>query len=290
MHPALIFYYIYCFIFGSIVASFVNVVIYRLPRGISIIKGRSYCTNCHHVLQIRDLVPVVSYILLRGKCRYCHTKISLVHPLVEMSGGILSIFCFCHYGLSLTCLFVFVLSMAFLAISIIDIETMTIPNQLNITIGILALLSMFIWHRPFFSRVLGAAFSGTMLLMNFVKEDSFGGGDIKLCFFTGFMLGIVNMTVAMLIAILSGGFCAMILIIIHQVKLKAIWTLYLSRLLDGTYIWRETCIILFTPLLLLVIHAQGTIIPYVKRLKNCFCCFLKSSSLLGWTFSYAFNI
>ena len=114
------------FIFGSIVASFVNVVIYRLPRGISIIKGRSYCTNCHHVLQIRDLVPVVSYILLRRKCRYCHTKISLVHPLVEMSGGILSIFCFCHYGLSLTCLFVFVLSMAFLAISIIDIETMTI--------------------------------------------------------------------------------------------------------------------------------------------------------------------
>lgn len=221
MHPALIFYYIYCFIFGSIVASFVNVVIYRLPRGISIVKGRSYCTNCHHVLQIRDLVPVVSYILLRGKCRYCHTKISLVHPLVEMSGGILSIFCFCHYGLSLTCLFVFVLSMAFLAISIIDIETMTIPNQLNITIGILALLSVFIWHRPFLSRVLGAAFSGTMLLMNFIKEDSFGGGDIKLCFFTGFMLGIVNMTVAMLIAILSGGLCAMILIIMHQVKLKA---------------------------------------------------------------------
>lgn len=222
MDSVLIFCYLYCFVFGCCIASFMNVVVYRLPRGISIAKGRSFCGSCHHMLHAIDLIPILSYVFLKGRCRYCHAKISIRHPLIELAGGLLAVLSFAHYGFSLMTPLVFSLAMVLMAITLIDIDTMTIPDQLNIAVGVIAIISLFVYSMPLASRILGAVvYSGGMIGINFLKEESFGGGDIKLCIPLGFMLGIVNMTVGMFLAILVAGIYAIILLLTHNTKLQS---------------------------------------------------------------------
>ena len=82
-------FYIFIFILGLIIGSFLNVVILRLKNGKSIVKSRSHCPNCNHVLEARDLWPLISFVLSHGKCRYCKDKISWQYPIIELSTGLL---------------------------------------------------------------------------------------------------------------------------------------------------------------------------------------------------------
>lgn len=214
--------YSYLFMIGSIVGSFINVVIDRLPKGETFVFGRSNCRNCHHVIRVYDLIPIISYILLKGKCRDCKCKIGLNSLFVEIFGGVMILFCFHHYGLSYEMVLSFLMFMVLLAISMIDIKTMIIPDRLTISFLVLSLIySFFQPHLVIQTRLLGMiSVSGIMLVMSFVVSNSFGGGDMKLMAVSGFLLGWQNNVLALLLAVWSAGIYAIYLLITKRKSRK----------------------------------------------------------------------
>ena len=111
MDSIIILIYVYMFLIGMCVASFMNVVIDRVPRNESFVKGRSHCDHCGETLKWYDLVPIVSYIFLRGKCRYCHTSIPIRGFLIEIFGGLIGMFCFYRFGFSIETILMFVIAL-----------------------------------------------------------------------------------------------------------------------------------------------------------------------------------
>ncbi|MDD3049142.1 MAG: prepilin peptidase [Bacilli bacterium] len=222
MDTIMILMYFYVFVVGMCIASFMNVVIYRVPNHLDFVKGRSFCPKCHTTLKPYDMIPVLSWIILRGKCRNCKVPISGRYPLIELSGGILAVLIFHHYLFSWDTILVFLLSMILLAIAMIDIDTMEIANGFIILCFICAIIFMLLHpEMSIFSRMLGFfIISLPMYLLNLIVNDSFGGGDIKLMAVCGFMLGTQNTLLAAFIAILLAGTYAVYLIITKRLDKK----------------------------------------------------------------------
>lgn len=221
MEPILILLYVYMFVIGSCVASFINVVIYRVPLGINIAKGRSFCPKCHKTLKPYDMIPVFSWFILGGKCRFCKEPISKRYPIIEFVGGVLGVLCFYHYGIDGMTLISFSLSMVLLAITMIDLDTMTIPNSLVICCVVIAILSIMFHNISMVDRVIGFfIISVPMYVMNLIIPDCFGGGDIKLIAVCGLLLGWVDLLVGMFIAVVIAGVYAGYLMITHKVDKK----------------------------------------------------------------------
>ncbi|MEG2429928.1 MAG: prepilin peptidase, partial [Oscillospiraceae bacterium] len=198
---------IFAFIFGAVIASFLNVVIYRLPLNIPIVKGRSFCPNCNHQIADYDLIPIISFVFLGGKCRNCKTKISIRYPLVETLGGMLLVLAFIKFGYSVNALFVFAFCVIIMTIAFIDYDTQTIPNVLIVFLAIISfVMAFFIKDIGILQRVIGFfTISLPMLLMSIVIPDSFGGGDIKLLAVAGFALGWANILLSFFIALMVSG-------------------------------------------------------------------------------------
>lgn len=220
MEPILLILYIYSFFIGIVIASFINVVIYRVPLGLSVAKGRSYCPGCGHTLVWYDLFPVFSYLFLRGKCRYCKAKIPMRDTVIEFVGGLIGILCFHHYQFTWDVLLVFVIMMILVAITMIDFDTMTIPNGLVIAL-IVPTIAMTLIHPEIslLERIIGFfIISLPMYLLIIVIPDCFGGGDVKLIAVGGFLLGWKLTLVAGFIAILLGGCYAVWLLLSKKSK------------------------------------------------------------------------
>ena len=220
MEPILMLLYIYSFFIGIVVASFINVVIYRVPLGLSVAKGRSYCPSCNHQLAWYDLFPIFSYVFLGGKCRYCKAKIPMRDTLIEFIGGLIGILCFHHYQFSWDVLVVFVIIMILLAITMIDFDTMTIPNGLVIALAVPSVVMMLLHPEvSLVSRIIGFfIISLPMYLLIVLIPDCFGGGDVKLIAVGGFLLGWQLTLVAGFIAILIGGCYAVYLLVSKKSK------------------------------------------------------------------------
>jgi len=118
------------FAFGLVLGSFLNVVIYRLPRDQSIVKPRSHCTQCDHQLAAWENIPLFSYLILRGRCHHCKTRISSRYPFVEALMGILLVLSFHRYGFSLDFFFFSAFIAIVLVITFIDLDFQIIPNEL----------------------------------------------------------------------------------------------------------------------------------------------------------------
>ena len=221
METILIFFYIYMFVIGTCVASFINVVIYRLPLGISVAKGRSFCPSCQHQLKAIDLIPIVSYLCLGGKCRYCRSPIPMRDTILEFIGGMLGMLCFYRYGIHWMTLISFVFAMILVAITMIDFDTMTIPNSLVIACLVVCVLYYPFNHNSLWECLIGFFIvSGSMYLMNLIIPDCFGGGDIKLIAVCGLMLGWKLVLVGMFIAVIIAGCYAGYLMLTHKVDKK----------------------------------------------------------------------
>lgn len=221
MEPIFIFLYFYMFVVGACIASFVNVVIYRLPLNISVARGRSFCPTCQHQLNALDLIPILSWITLGGKCRYCHSPIPIRDTLLEILGGILAVICFYRYGIDWMTLVSFAFSMILVAVSMIDLDTMTIPNSLVIACLVIAVMSIPFVEVSMVERIIGFFIVSTPLfLMNLVIPDCFGGGDIKLVAVCGLMLGWIQVLVGMFIAIVIAGLYAGYLLLRRKVTGK----------------------------------------------------------------------
>lgn len=214
MNTMLVFLYTNLFIVGCCVASFINVVIYRIPLGLSVVKGRSFCPSCHHQLHAIDLIPILSYVSLGGKCRYCQNHIPIRDTFLELLGGILALLCFYRFGFNWFALLSFVFVMVLQAISFIDLDTMEIPNSLVICCLMIALLSVSFMDLNMIDRLIGFfVLSVPLYLLNYVIPDSFGGGDIRLLAVCGLFLGWKKLLVGMFIAIfLAGGYACYLLV------------------------------------------------------------------------------
>lgn len=207
MSGSLVIIGIYLFLVGSCIASFINVVIDRVPKGKSIISDRSHCDACQHPIKAYDLIPVVSYLILKGRCRYCKQKIGLRSFLIECIGGVMMLFCFYCFGLSWLTPLSFIIFMILLAVTMIDFDTMTIPNGLVISLFIMGVIHYIIQPDiDLVTRMIGmVSVSGIMFLITLLIPDSFGGGDIKLMAASGFLLGWANNLLAAFIGILIAG-------------------------------------------------------------------------------------
>lgn len=220
MNSTIIILYIYSFLIGICIASFLNVVIWRLPQGLSFVKGRSFCPACRHQLKWYDLFPVFSYLLLRGKCRYCGGKIPMRETILEFLGGCIGMFCFYTYGFSWDTILVFAVFMILLTITMIDFDTMTIPNGL--IISFIVPVGIFIVLHPetvLLSRIIGFFIvSLPMYLLTLLIPDCFGGGDIKLIAVAGFLLGWKLTLLAFFISVLIGGSYAVYLLLSRKTE------------------------------------------------------------------------
>lgn len=208
------------FILGSCIYSFLNVIIYRTPRKMDFIKGRSICPICNHILQAWDLVPVLSYLALGGRCRYCKEKIGVRDILLEISGGVIAIICAWYWwDTPVEAVLAFAFICVLTVVTWTDIDTMEIPNGCHIVIAVLAVISFVIntytgTGITLVSRLIGlVCISVPMLIIALAIPGAFGGGDIKLMMAGGLFLGWKLIVVSMVIALLTGGLWGIILLI-----------------------------------------------------------------------------
>lgn len=207
--------YILVFIIGSCIGSFLNVCIYRIPNNEDITITRSHCFNCGNVLKWYDMFPVISYLVLKGKCRNCHAKISVQYPIVELLNGILYLFIFYIKGIEIETLIICFLSSCLIVLSVIDWRIYEIPVGLNVFIAILGVINLIIHYTDWTNYLIGAfCVSGFMLLLFIVtKGRGIGGGDIKLMFAAGLLLGWQNIILAFALGCIIGS-------VIHLMRMK----------------------------------------------------------------------
>jgi leader peptidase (prepilin peptidase)/N-methyltransferase len=195
------------FAVGACLYSFLNVIVFRIPRGESFLRGRSRCPSCGRELTAGDLVPIFSFLFLRGKCRTCGEKIPVRDTLTEGFGGALACLCFWQYGGSPKAILAFGFLFLLTATALIDADTMEIPDGFSIGIALLGGIAFFIFPEiDGKARLIGAVVvSLPLFLLTLLIPGAFGGGDIKLTAAAGLFLGWKLVLIALMLAILSGG-------------------------------------------------------------------------------------
>ena len=209
------------FLTGACVGSFLNVCIFRIPQGKSVVFPPSHCPSCRQALQSVDLVPVISYIALKGKCRHCGGKISVQYPAVEFIAGILFLLAVLKYGPTLAALRVAILFAVVVAATVIDLRHRIIPDKLNLTGLILGLPFLFESREVLVANSIGFLVGGGVLLLIAVaSRGGMGGGDIKLAAVMGLYLGWKYLLVAVLTAFVAGSAAGLIMLVFKIARLK----------------------------------------------------------------------
>lgn len=201
-----VLYIIVFFLYGIIFGSFFNVVGLRVPKKESVVSPPSHCPSCERKLGILDLVPVFSYLFLRGKCRRCGVKISPLYPTMELITGLLFAFSYYTIGFQLELLVALLFISLLVIITVSDLAYMLIPNKILLPFGIvLFALRLVSPLSPWWDSILGAAIGfGLLLLIGIVSKGGMGGGDIKLFFVIGLVLGTVHTLLTLFLAALIG--------------------------------------------------------------------------------------
>jgi len=227
------FFYLVIFLFGLLFGSFLNSVIYRLEIGGSFLKGRSYCPHCKHKLIWQDLIPVLSFLFLKGKCRYCQKPISWQYPLVELATGFIFLLFFLT-SLNLnnfTYVYLLIMSCFLIIVFVYDLKHYIIPDKIIypaiLVSGIWYLVSGIFFNlytkyemlNTIYSAVGAAAFFLAIVLIS--RGKWMGVGDIKLAFLMGLILGWSNILVALFLAFFIGAIIGIGLIATGKKTLKS---------------------------------------------------------------------
>jgi leader peptidase (prepilin peptidase)/N-methyltransferase len=253
------------FMFGAAVGSFLNVVIYRLPEGLSLLHPPSRCPKCHTRLQPYDNVPVLGWLWLRGRCRYCRASIAMRYPLIEGFTGLLFLATFWWVGLSWMMLGYWLLLSWLVALSFIDLDTLTLPNALTqsgLLLGLVFQAGMGYIQggtatatiHSLMAGVIGAVlgiwlFDGiTLLASTALGQTAMGGGDAKLAAMLGAWLGWQGLLLSSFLAcvvgaIVGGGAMALHLISRRQplpfgpfLAIGAVLTIFWGKALIAAYL------------------------------------------------------
>lgn len=211
-----LFFHIFCIVYytivGFVIGSFLNVVIYRLPKGESIVKGASHCTTCGAKIKRYDLIPVLSYFILRGRCRSCKARFSSRYAFVEFLIGLLFALCAIRFGYTYYTPLYTAFCCLLVVMAFIDMDTMEIPDRIHIAIGIIGIILIFTPDMPFYERVIGFFLvSVVLLLAAFLSKGGIGGGDIKLMAVSGLVLGWKNIVIGFIIGAVIAAVYGLIL-------------------------------------------------------------------------------
>ncbi len=203
-------------IFALIIGSFLNVLIYRLPLGESIIMPRSHCTKCNTPISFYDNIPILSYILLKARCRSCNEKISIQYPIVEFLTALATWLLYNKLGFNGEFIFMVLISYTLIALSFIDLKYKAVPDYLLVIVLVLALM-----HPPFsIDQIKNALlFAGAFTLLNFfvtfyiqniksklkndeslLNQEALGEGDIPIVATIGAVLGVTSGLVAIFLS------------------------------------------------------------------------------------------
>ena len=215
-----IYYSITLFLLGTILGSFLNVVILRLPKHETLVHGRSHCTQCNHQLNALELVPLLSYIFLGGKCSSCKQSISLRYPLIEAITGISFVLSYLRFGFSIPFGIAIALNMLLITIAGIDFDTLEIYDRFQVLLLILAIIAMFTSGRPIFEHLIGFFIIGVPLAILVILTNGMGGGDVKLMAIAGLLLGYKGVLVANLVGTVLGSIYAIYLLVIKKASRK----------------------------------------------------------------------
>ena len=202
-------------LFGLFVGSFLNVCIDRLPQGQSIIHPRSHCAACNRKLGNLDLIPIFSYLWLRGRCRYCRAPIPIRLPIVEGMAGLLFALLYWKFGLGLELGISLVYISLLTVIFVIDLENQLVLDKVVYPGMALALAFSFFWPGlGVVSSLIGGAIGlAAMALPFIIYRRGMGFGDVKLGALVGLMSGYPLVFVALLLAVISGGLVAAVLLV-----------------------------------------------------------------------------
>ncbi|MDP3941163.1 MAG: prepilin peptidase [bacterium] len=226
---------LFIFFLGATIGSFLTVVVDRLPRNISITRGRSLCDSCKHSLSWYDLFPVVSYLLLRGKCRYCGVPIGPHHLLMEILVGVLFLVVYYTtlassislldggYFLIETLIYRFLVVCALFVIFFIDLKHRMIPLSALLILGVLGVFNLAM--NPVYAVQAVAVAVGSFLFFFLIHAlthgRGMGFGDVLFVFVMGLLLGFPTTIVAVYLAFLTGAVVSLILLLGGRKKLKS---------------------------------------------------------------------
>ena len=215
--------YTFVFLLGSIVGSFMNVCIYRMPRKLSIVLPSSRCPSCNIPIKPWDNIPIVSYFFLGGRCRVCKSKISLMYPLVEFLNAAVYVFILWRFGFAWHTPLYFIFCSTLVVISFIDLEFQIIPDKITlpgIPIGII--VGSFLFPDPFMRyTILGLKASllgfviggGVYYALALVSRGGMGGGDIKMMAMVGALMGWKAVLLISFIGSFIGGLVGIFLMV-----------------------------------------------------------------------------
>jgi len=198
LHPGIFAYLIEFFVFviGLCVGSFLNVCIYRLPDGKSIVHPGSMCPRCGTAIRFYDNIPVLSYLWLRGRCRHCAAPIALRYPIVELLGGLSALGTYLKFGLSIEAPIYFMFIAALLVVTFIDLDQRIIPDVITLPgIPLLFAASFVLPQITWIQSLLGILIGGGSLYLVawiyhlLTRKEGMGGGDIKLLAMIGAVVG-----------------------------------------------------------------------------------------------------
>lgn len=216
--------YAFVFVFGAIIGSFLNVCIFRLPTDESIADGGSHCMSCKQKIKKYDLIPIVSYIILKGKCRSCGAKISPRYMIVELLNAVLYVLTFAHFGLngSVEAAFVCVLLSCLIIVFFMDLDTQLISMPVVGVIGILAIAKLiltltgrgeFLNPLTWLDTLGGAVVISVPFLAIFLISQgrAIGFGDVMLMLASGAYLGLKAVLVAAFIGLIIGSIAGLVI-------------------------------------------------------------------------------
>lgn len=217
------FSFILLFVLGLVFGSFLNALVWRLNQNKSIWGPHSVCPKCNHNLAARDLAPVVSFLFLRGRCRYCREKISIQYPLVEVILGLLFILLFWRFGWSAALLLNLFLLVVWVKIFLFDLKYQLVVENVVWPTVVVALVGNVLlgvaWWSIVFAMAIGAAFFGLQYIISHGKW--LGAGDISLGVLMGASLGWPNLLAALMVAYIFGSLVSLILLASKKKGLKS---------------------------------------------------------------------
>ena len=214
------------FIFGLVLGSFSNVCIYRLPLNKSIISPLSCCTHCNTKIKPVHNIPIISYLLLKGKSSCCDKKISPHYPLVELFIGIAAVCFFIMEGYTFEVLFFLLFIMGLVTLFVTDLEHYIIPNEVTYSLSVIAIIISIININPFHitlsNSLMGGIISGLLLYMTskiyflIRKKEGMGMGDVKMIAMIGFWMGLQSTIIIIILSSILGSLVGMALILFKK--------------------------------------------------------------------------
>lgn len=212
------------FVFGLLIGSFLNVCIYRIPRGESITFPPSHCTSCKKEIKCYDLIPIVSYMFLRGECRYCGEKISIRYPMVEFITALLFLANYNIYGLTFDFIKFTTFISFLIVIGLIDYDTTDVyfSTTLSGIVSSVIFIAIYLYnHIPVKSYIYGGILGGGFLaLIILITKGGMGWGDAEICLMSGLFLGFKLTILMLFLSFIIGSIAGIILIILGKKSKK----------------------------------------------------------------------